>query len=489
MKRLPVRSRDQQERSAPRFSRRLVLLAFLALAGCVPQKQWRQQPFYAVPPAERAKDVEQRYVIPLDVSGKRLYSLAFVEFKNNGDYWDKRQLDEALHAIDEADRRSNHRAVVVTFIHGWKNNAKQDNNNVLDFRRQLNRVAADACKDDFEHCGVVGVYMAWSGDIVSRYADTTRTLTYFDRRDTAIRVAVDPIADAVLKVMKQVKSGAETNLSVVVGHSFGGLVLEYAISRQLRIIGDELHSELGKSATRDAMQLKSLGDFADLVVLINQAAPAANAVTTLIQYRGDLERVNLLRPPRQTSCDAGETQDCKQLTRPLILSVSSETDLATKAVLPVAETIARPPNGPPSPPQDQLPEGLTPKKVLTTAAAHTPQLYSHQIVQCANGDCSPCAKLDKYYIPISITLPAYAPSNSTGSDEKRKYCVARDRKAWNQTPYWIFEIPTAIVPDHGTIFTDRFTDFLTSFLPPLESYRSSRPAPAPLQRMTPSRPN
>jgi hypothetical protein len=464
------------------------ILATLLLAACVPQKQWRQKPFYAASPAERAADVEQRYVIPQDVNGQRLYSLAFVEFKNNGDYWNKGQLDEALHAIDDADRRSNHRAVVVTFIHGWKNNAKQDNNNVLDFRRQLNRVAADACKGDLEHCGVVGVYFAWSGDLVSRYANTTRTLTYFDRRNTAIQVAVDPIAEAALKVMKQVKSGAETNLSVVVGHSFGGLVLEYAITKQMRLIGDELHTELGKATTRDVVQLKSLSDFADLVVLINQAAPAANAVTTLIQYRADLEKVNLLRPPRKSSCDAGETQDCKDLTRPLILSVSSETDLATKAVLPVAETIAKPPNGPPAPPQDQLPAGLTQKKVLTTAAAHTPQLFSHQIVQCANGDCSPCLKLDKYYIPISITLPAYAPSNSTGSPEKLKYCVARDFKAWNRTPYWIFEIPTAIVPDHGTIFTDRFTDFLTSFLPPLESYRSSRPAPPPLQRMMPSLP-
>jgi hypothetical protein len=471
-------------------TRSILTLLFAVLAGCVPQKQWRQKPFYAASPAERATEVEQRYVIPQDVNGKRLYSFAFVEFKNNGDYWDKRQLDEGLHAIDDADRRSGHRAVVITFIHGWKNNARQDNNNVLDFRRQLNRIAADACKDDLEHCGVVGVYLAWSGDVVSRYANTTRTLTYFNRRDTAIRVAVDPIAEAVLKVMKQVKSGAEGNLSVVVGHSFGGLVLEYAITKQLRIIGDELHAELGNGTTRDALQLKSLNEFADLVVLINQAAPAADAVTTLIQYRSDLEKVNLLRPPRKSSCDAGETQDCKDLTRPLILSVSSVTDLATKAVLPVAETIARPPNGPPSPPQAMLPPGLTPKKVLTTAAAHTPQLFSHQIVQCVNNDCAPCLKLDRYYIPVAITLPAYAPSNSTGSDEKLKYCVARDFNAWNRTPYWIFEIPTAIVPDHGTIFTDRFTDFLTSFLPSLETYRSSRPAPPPLQRMMPSvRPN
>jgi hypothetical protein len=160
--------------------------------------------------------------------------------------------------------------------------------------------------------------------------------------------------------------------------------------------------------------------------------------------------------------------------------------LATKAVLPVAETISPPPNRPPAPPQSALPIGLTPKKVQTTAAAHTPQLFSHQVIQCTGGDCSPCLKLDKYYIPIAITLPAYAPGNTTGSDENLKYCVVRDYKAWNRTPYWIFEIPPAIVPDHSTIFTDRFTDFVTSFLPPLDSYRSSRPAPAPLQRMAPA---
>src|ERR1035437_38054 len=122
------------------------VVLLIALAGCVPQKQWRQKPFYAATLADRSKDVEQRYVSPQDVHGRRLYSFAFVGFKNNGDFWDKRQLDEALHAIDDADRRSGHRAVVVTFIHGWKNNARQDNNNVLDFRRQLNRIAADACK-------------------------------------------------------------------------------------------------------------------------------------------------------------------------------------------------------------------------------------------------------------------------------------------------------------------------------------------------------
>jgi hypothetical protein len=466
--------------------RKILIVSLVALAACVPQKKWRTTPFYTAPSPGLPTDAEHRFVIPQDLDSSRLYSLAFIEFKNNGDFWDRRQLDEALRAIDEADKRSGHRAVVISFIHGWKNNAGQNNNNVLDFRRQLNRIAADACQDDPRRCGVVGIYLSWSGDIVSRYANTTRNLTYFNRRNVGIQVATLPIGDALFAVMKEVKNVAdrEGNLSVVVGHSFGGLVLEYAITKRMQEIGDELHTELGKGTTIDAMRLKTLADFADLVVLINQAAPAANAVTLLGKYRADLQKVNLLRPPRQSKCAPGDSsQDCKSLTRPLILSVSSETDLATKTILPVAETIDPPPNRPPPPPQSQLPPGLDPKKVLTTTAAHTPQLASHQIIQCANGDCSPCLKLDKYYIPVAITLPRYAPGNNTGGDENIKYCVVRDFKAWNRTPYWIFEIPPAIVPDHGTIFTDRFTSFVTSFLPPLETYRSSRPAPASLHRM------
>jgi hypothetical protein len=130
----------------------------------------------------------------------------------------------------------------------------------------------------------------------------------------------------------------------------------------------------------------------------------------------------------------------------------------------------------------KLPDGLDVKKVFTTTAAHTPQLHSHQFIECLNGDCSPCLKNDRFYIPVSITLPAYAPGNDTRQDKPIKYCVVRDFRAWNRTPYWIFRIPHAVVPDHGTIFTDRFTDFLTAFMPPLEQFRSSQP-PLPAQRL------
>lgn len=465
----------------------IVVSIFAALTACVPHKQWRTQPAAAVGPAPDA-NVEQRFVIPTDLDKNRIYSLAFVEFKNNGDPWDKRQLDEALRAIDDADRRSNHHALVITFLHGWKNNAAPSNDNVFDFRRQLNHIATIACQGDKEHCGVIGIYLAWSGDLISRDWDTLRNLTYFNRRDTAINVAVAPISDALFAIMKQVKNGPErsTNHSVVVGHSFGGLILEYSISKRMKELGDELHQELGKQTTSESYHLKTLDDFADLVVLINQAAPATNAVTLLSDYREDLAKVNLLRPPAKSNCAPGDSsQECKELTRPLILSVSSETDLATRAVLPVAETIGAPKNRPKTLPSDvKLPPGLDPKKVFTTTATFTPQLRSHQLLKCDNGDCTSCLKEDKYYIPVSITLPAYAPGSTAHQDTPMKYCLVRvrDRNAWNHTPYWIFTIPTEIVPDHSTIFTERFIDFLTAFLPPLERFNPAQPA-LPMQRL------
>lgn len=476
------------------MTRLLPVTLLITLAACVPQRQWRTQPFYSGTAPSAA--VEDRFVIPQDQTQNRIYSMAFVEFKNNGDAWDKRQLEEALHAIDDADRRSGHRALVITFIHGWKNNAAQVNSNVYDFRRQLNRIAADACKGDKERCGVVGIYLAWSGDSIDRNWNDLRQLTYFNRRNTAERVAMKPaasaapqvceapICNALFSIMSQAKLGSEraTNHSIVVGHSFGGLILEYAISNRMKELGDELHTELGKQSTSDEIRVKTLSDFADLVVLINQAAPAAHAVALLSEFRQDLQKVNLLRPPKNQNCAPGDSsQDCKSLTRPLILSVSSETDLATRAVLPVAETIS---HGPwVLPPDIKLPQGLDVKKVFTTAAAHTPQLYSHALIECVGGDCNPCLKQDKYYIPVSITLPAYAPGNGTNSDTPIKYCLVRDFTAWNRTPYWIFHIPEAVVPDHSTIFTDRFTDFLTSFMPPLERFRASQPPLPPAQRL------
>ncbi|MBA2306155.1 MAG: hypothetical protein H0W08_26495 [Acidobacteria bacterium] len=44
------------------------------------------------------------------------------------------------------------------------------------------------------------------------------------------------------------------------------------------------------------------------------------------------------------------------------------------------------------------------------------------------------------------------------------YVIAEKPGARNRTPYWVMQMPTAIVPDHSTIFTPIFRDLLITLL-------------------------
>ena len=201
----------------------LLLLTLVLGTSCVPQKQWRTKPVLSSPSAPA--NLEDGFFIGPDAAKNRLYSLSFVEFGNDGRAWNPEQLDEAIKAIDEADRRSNHHALVLVFLHGWKNNAGQSNNNVVDFRKQINRMASDVCGKNIATCGVAGIYFGWNGDAVKREWGTLRQASLFDRRGVARQVASGDIGKSLLAVMKRVKEGPgrEGNRSVMVGHSFGGL--------------------------------------------------------------------------------------------------------------------------------------------------------------------------------------------------------------------------------------------------------------------------
>ncbi len=465
----------------------IVLASILALTtACVPQKQWRSKPVLTTGSTAPADPEDGFYLAP-DSKEKRIYSLSFVEFGNDGHFRNPQQIDEALTAIDRADQRSNHHALIVVFVHGWKNNAGKFNNNVLDFRRQLNRIAREVCGASAETCGVAGIYFGWNGDQVKQEWGTLRQASIFNRRGVARQVAGGDVGQGLLKVMKHVKEGQdhEGNLSIVVGHSFGALILEAAITDKMKQVGRELSSQIKRGTNVESYTSPILRELADLIVLINAAVPAVEAVNLLAEYRQELQRVHFLLPPREPQppepkCAPNDTrQDCKSLAHPLLLAVSSESDLATNLLLPISERIS--PSKLKLNPgvEEQLPKGLDAKKLSSSAAAHTPQLHSHHLVECDGGDCSPCLKRDKYYIPIRIkNLPAFARGNETRKDMPLNYCLERrDSTAWNQTPFWVFNLPTKIVPDHSEIFTDRFTDFLTAFLPPLRKVESATAAP------------
>ena len=70
-----------------------------------------------------------------------LYSLAFIEFDDQGELWSPAQVSRALDVIQAANIARDG-AIVVVFVHGWNHNASlseetSKHGNVLGFRRML----------------------------------------------------------------------------------------------------------------------------------------------------------------------------------------------------------------------------------------------------------------------------------------------------------------------------------------------------------------
>ena len=56
------------------------------------------------------------------------------------------------------------------------------------------------------------------------------------------------------------------------------------------------------------------------------------------------------------------------------------------------------------------------------------------------------------------------PDAAQGDTEDPRFLLVEDPNAKNRTPYWVMQMPPVIVPDHSTIFTQVFRDFLISLM-------------------------
>jgi hypothetical protein len=153
------------------------------------------------------------------------YKLAFVEFGDQGSALDTSQRAAALGVIHEAKR-----PLLFVYIHGWHNDAN----------------SADVCR--FEHfidtvsrfpevtgrkLDVIGVYIAWRGrDITVPGLDL---FTFWSRKHAGGEVAAQNACLATINELALAARapGKEVHHCVLLGHSFGGLVLENTISHSI----------------------------------------------------------------------------------------------------------------------------------------------------------------------------------------------------------------------------------------------------------------
>ena len=387
--------------------------------------------------------------------------LAFLEFDEMGEMWDHGQLDAALHLIETAKSKSDH-PVVVTFTHGWKNNAEdrdgRQNHNVTGFEGVLDFLRR---QDKYRGYPIVGIFISWRGQIVSPYYPVRQQFSYFNRESAAIRIPGARMTAALTRIMVEThreKPGAHL---IMVGHSFGGLMLERALSQAMT---DFVLRHTGRAACAPDNPGPDEA-WADLVVFVNSAAAASEGKQML----------NFLKDHQATYCVSPESaaQDRQQRTRerPLLLSISSLGDIATRFGMPIGHAIpflVQKAQGSWRDYSTQAdPPGVTSQgSYYLSTTAHMEALQSHLIVDTdpKTNDLSRCddaaGKHEYFGQPFSIsTGQRYQICKKPGTFSQPDGFMS----SWNATPYWAMQMPATVVPDHGGIFNANFITLLNTF--------------------------
>jgi hypothetical protein len=174
-------------------------------------------PYHANTAAEPTKSVRG----PTD--GR--YKMAFIEFGDQGSPLDNSQRKAALEVIHEAKR-----PLLFVYIHGWQNNATSGD--VCRFEHFLDTVSGFP-EFTGRKINVIGVYIAWRGKDLT--FPGLNLLTFWSRKSTGHGIAA---ANSCLASIEELavaahEPGKDYHHTVLLGHSFGALVLGNTISHSI----------------------------------------------------------------------------------------------------------------------------------------------------------------------------------------------------------------------------------------------------------------
>lgn len=192
------------------------------------------------------------------------FRLAIVEFDDQGRCYNRIQLDKVSDAIEQM-RETGQDAIVLAFVHGWKHDARTDDDNLTSFRTVLDRTAQHEHEraEPGKAREVFGIFVGWRG--LSAYGLGAENLTFWDRQDAAHRVAGGSARELFGRLRHYRNSRVElggTALLAIIGHSFGGMIVFWALAQSLI---EAASDPAGGVVPR----------FADLVLLANPAMEGA----------------------------------------------------------------------------------------------------------------------------------------------------------------------------------------------------------------------
>jgi hypothetical protein len=448
----------------------LASLALIASAGCVSNRAYRDQD--SRPWANETSmgfvqgdQLDQYEPYSTDKPNHR-FDLIYIEFDDKGDYWDRRQLGWTAQAIKPV--AAQHDVVLIMYVHGWQNDAGPlRGHDVGKFHCLLEHLAeADQGRHRF-----FGVYVGWRGksipggdgvfpdgspmDYVAKgLFFVPHELSFFGRKNAATRVAGLPITEALFQSVattrKAARESGHESRTILIGHSFGALVLEKALSQALAA---KVISEDNGTFTAPA----------DFVVLLNSAGESIYAK----------EMIDMLR--RRGSSRKGASGNEISAEHPLIVSITSKADWATGILFPAGTNLSNASGTFRKYEWDDKygtsSQNVSQKEYFTRTPGHNTRLISHVAHAIEGEPRKPAYRETDQCEPEMLT--AFQRNLQGGlvgpKGEIQFITIAPDKQEtrWQlkdsdeltkrpglRTPYWIIQVPKEIIRDHGDIFNE-----------------------------------
>ncbi len=449
---------------------RRILLAVCSigtvLTGCVANRAHRDldsRPWVREPPSDPFVSGKQlAQYEPFDtVALNHEYDLSYIEFDEKGDYWDRRQLGWTVQEIKKVAQTKD--LVLVVYVHGWQNDASTlRGHDVGKFHCLLQHLAdVDERKHRF-----FGVYIGWRGksvpggdgvfqeksvpDLIAKAIFfVPHELSFFGRKDAATRVAGLPVTEAIFQSVAAARNGTQVSghrsRTILIGHSFGALVLEKAMAQALAA---KVISEAGMFSAP-----------ADFVVLLNSAGESIYAK----------EMIDMLR--RRDRSLKGSGTDEISAEHPLIVSITSKADSATGMIFPIGTSLSNALGLFRKYEWDEKygdsSHNVSQREYFTHTPGHNDRLISYEAKAIEGSprepiyeetDACPGEMLQAF--ERNLNEPLTGPKGQvrfvtvTPSGEETKWELEPKVVDHLQTPYWIVSVPKEIIRDHSDIFNE-----------------------------------
>jgi hypothetical protein len=284
-----------------------------------PHSPWEVKPPISTSIAELADPTRRGQVRESSVERHSMFTVATIEFEENGRRQAPAQADEAIQEIQSAAEG----AIIVVFVHGWKHDGRICDGNLCCFREVLKFLANAEQKMATLHNNrpprkIIGIYLAWRG--ASTDVSGLKELTFWSRKRKAQYIGSIGKASKVLVQIRDAYDRlnncrhSKGNRLVLIGHSFGAALLFDAVKKTFE-------QNLKARHSNGCMALgPEVSGFGDLVVLVNPAFEADRYESLLSLARS-----------------AGPY--CPQQT-PLLLTVAADNDTPTRVWFPVGQFLS-----------------------------------------------------------------------------------------------------------------------------------------------------